>query len=335
MGQHVPAIFTEPLRRTLAAMQAKDSAGALSEVVLLSRIILQYSFSSVAASLEVYDRLSLPKWGEPGSLSTLESKVQLLPGLLDEFNEVEDEERTLTKLQPVVQHTVEHLAQFKALGHFPGVPHAASRAEQVVQGLAVIRPWLEKALPFCNQAEHYLEGPDSDGQVFGVIQFGDISLELEQPQLRILHKNYRAGACRRSPGCPHPGRGGGGPSPACQNQPDRQGRGSQSPGIPQVPSGRANKKKLTKPARQLFSWCNTLPACRRSISSRSRKSCRPRALSFSTRTPNSKRALNCCAFFSQRRSLRKARSWSRSSSWTENLALTRSGFWERPVRSRL
>ncbi len=190
---HVPSIFTSPLKEMLVATQAKQTEKVNRQLSLISLRILQYSYSIGLATLDALDQSTstfrLNSNIVPNSYQALEIKTEKLALIEQYFQENSEDlaelESTIDLIQRLLAETLLSKDILLELAKLPTREGFASETTWAAKGLTKIKGWIEKAMPFCSRAEHYLDESTEEGVTFGVVQFGDWALEFEEKNLRI------------------------------------------------------------------------------------------------------------------------------------------------------
>lgn len=183
-GQQIPRLFTDPLRRLLAASHCEHFEVAVAELASLSRLVVQYCYALSQATLRHFGRIpGYPLWGQPESLEALDEKAAALADAVTELESLRLEDPLLGPLIAMVAEAASQVAALQEMWHSQPTPSQAK--ERLAHGLSLLRPWLEKARPFCAQAEHFLESPNAQGVISGAIAFGEATLTLDEPAVLL------------------------------------------------------------------------------------------------------------------------------------------------------
>ena len=175
--QGVPRLFTDPLRRALASVYDQDHPRALQQVNQLAGLAVQYVFSVTAAALKAVGSLeTLPSWDKADSDQVVQEKLIMLPSLVGKLTELAFDETSLVELSELASYTVKHSGELVAPG---------KESSLLKNRLEVVSLWLAKAQNFFEGAVHLLHGPNQNGEIFGVIRVGSLSLQLDEPHLYL------------------------------------------------------------------------------------------------------------------------------------------------------
>jgi len=183
-AQHLPPVLTDPLRRVLAACHTGHDEVALAELAGLAQRVVQYCYSLTVSALHEGRCLpGIPLWAEPQSWEALTEKASSLPEFTQDLSALCSEMPSLRPMLAMVKVAADSSQELRDLWEVQ--PASSQWKARVAHGMVLLRPWYEKARAFAAQAEHLLDGPDSQGVICGAVQIGDINLTLDEPALHI------------------------------------------------------------------------------------------------------------------------------------------------------